>query len=66
MLESITYYNIGGIPFIVYLGIIAIILFIAAAYTGYKNKPIKIHKGLAIGGIVFAAVHFLLAILAYI
>jgi len=66
MLGNITYYNILGLPFIFYLGMIAVILFIAAAYTGYKNKPIKIHKGLAVGGVIFAVIHVLLAILAYI
>jgi len=66
MLENLTYYNILGLPLIFYLGIISITLFIASAYTGYKNKPIKIHKGLAVSAIIFGAIHILLAVLVYI
>jgi hypothetical protein len=66
MLENLTYYNILGLPLIFYLGIISIILFIAAAYAGYKNKPIKIHKGLAVSAVIFAVIHVLLALLVYI
>ena len=66
MLENLTYYNILGLPLIFYLGIISLILFIVAAYTGYKNKPVKIHKSLAVSAVIVGIIHFFLALLIYI
>ncbi len=71
MLQEITYYLIFGIPFIVYLGIITIVIFIITALIAYlkrKNKikiSIKWHFRLAYVSIVLALIHGFLGIMAY-
>jgi len=65
MLNNITYFGIFGIPLIVYGGILTLGFVIATAYTGAKNKPMKVHKALAIVSIILGVIHGLLAILAY-
>ena len=71
MLQEITYHLILGIPFIVYLGIITIFMFmITALLTLLKRKgktKIKInwHFRLAYISIILAIIHGLLGILAY-
>ena len=71
MLQEITYYLIFGIPFIVYLGIITIVMFIITALIALlkrKNKikiSIKWHFRLAYISIILALIHGFLGIMAY-
>ncbi|MBW2992271.1 hypothetical protein KY345_03575 [Candidatus Woesearchaeota archaeon] len=65
VLKNITYFNIFGIPLIAYGGVVTLGFIIATAYTGSKQKPIKVHKTLAGVSIALGAIHGLLAILAY-
>jgi hypothetical protein len=71
VLQELTYYLIFGIPFIVYLGIITIVLFINTALIASmkRRKKIKInikwHYRLAYVSIILALIHGILGILAY-
>jgi tetrahydromethanopterin S-methyltransferase subunit E len=70
-------YNIGyspvfGEPLALWLGLIAMLLFISAAtvmalalHTKIKF-PFKVHIGLAVTGLIVALIHMALAISAYI
>jgi len=70
--QEITYFLIFGIPFIVYLGIITILIFIITALLAYLKRKEKIkisinwHYRLAYISIIFALIHGFLGILAYI
>ncbi|KYC44663.1 MAG: hypothetical protein APG10_01540 [Candidatus Methanofastidiosum methylothiophilum] len=70
MLNQISYYPILGYPLILYLGIIALILFLMAvsistALKGKIKSHFKIHRRIAIISILIALVHGLMGILAY-
>jgi len=71
MLQEITYYLILDIPFIVYLGIITILMFIFTASfallkrKGYIKFSIKWHYRLAYISIILAIIHGFLGIAAY-
>ena len=72
MFNDITYYLIFGLPFIVYLGIITIIMFIITALIALLRRKGKIkisvkwHYRLAYISIVLALIHGFLGITAYI
>ena len=69
VLNNITYYQIFGLPLIVYLGIITILLLITSSLFGaltLKGKmKFKYHKIFAAITIIFALLHGALALLAY-
>jgi hypothetical protein len=71
MLENITYYPIFNIPFIVYIGILTIILLLITASTALLKRKQKIklsikwHYRLAYFSILLGLIHSILAILAY-
>ncbi len=70
MLNEISYYPIFGYPFILYLGLIAVVLFLIAVSisTVFKAKiksHYKVHRQIAIISIVIALLHALMGILAY-
>ena len=71
MFQEITYYLIFGIPFIVYLGIFTIIMFIITALLAFLKRKGKIkisinwHYKLAYISIILALIHGLLGLLAY-
>jgi len=72
MFQEFTYYLIFGMPFIVYLGILTIFMFIVtASIASLKRKgkiklSIKWHYNLAYVSIILALIHGILGILAYI
>lgn len=72
LVHDIAYYLIFGIPFIVYIGIITLIIFILTAglailkRKGKINYPIKWHFWLAYLAILLAFIHGILGILLYI
>ena len=72
MLQEITYYMIFGMPFIVYIGIITILLFLITATLALlkrKNKikiSIKWHYILAFISIIFGIIHGILGFISYI
>jgi hypothetical protein len=62
MLTKITYYQIFGISFITYLGILALLLFAATALVAIRNKKgsrlfFKWHHRLAVISIIVALTH---------
>ena len=63
--NEIAYYNILGIPLLVYLGGITITLLILTAIAGYllhRGKiKFKIHRNFVIATITFAVIHGFLA-----
>jgi hypothetical protein len=71
MFQEITYFLIFGIPFIVYLGIVTIIMFIITALLALLKKKVKIkisikwHYRLAYISIILALIHGILGISAY-
>jgi hypothetical protein len=65
MLNSITFFPVFGIPLIVYGGIVTFGFFMAVAYTGATQKPIKVHKTLAAIAVALGLVHGLLGILSF-
>jgi len=72
MFQEITYYMFFGIPFIVYLGIITILMFIATATLAVLKRKGKIkysiqwHYRLAYLSILLGIVHSILGISIYI
>ncbi len=71
MLYQIAYYPIFGYPFILHLGLIALILFLIAVSisTLFKRRVknhFKIHRLIAAISIVFALVHGILGLLIYL
>ena len=71
MFQEVTYYLIFGIPFIVYLGIITILMFIITASIALLRRKGKIkisvywHYRLAYISIILALIHGFLGISAY-
>jgi len=73
MLLKIIYLNILGLPFIAWLGIITLLLFIFTAFIAYFNTrginkwPItyKMHIIMAIIAIILAITHGILGIIIY-
>jgi uncharacterized membrane protein len=71
MFQEITYHLIYGIPFIVYLGIVTIIMFIITALLAFLKRKGRIkmsinwHYRLAIISIVLGLIHGILGISAY-
>ncbi|MFH0711413.1 MAG: hypothetical protein V1944_02445 [Candidatus Aenigmatarchaeota archaeon] len=72
MLAEITYYQINGIPLIVYLGILTLISFLFTASISVLNKrrinkiPFKWHSRMAAISIILTIIHGSLGILAYL
>jgi len=71
MLQDITYYLIFGIPFIAYLGIITIVMFVLTALfallkrKGKTKISIQWHFRLAYISIILGIIHGILGITAY-
>jgi hypothetical protein len=71
MFQEITYYLIFGIPFIVYLGVVTIFMFIITASLALLKRKGKIkisinwHYRLAYISIILGLIHGFLGILAY-
>jgi uncharacterized membrane protein len=71
VLNNITYFPIAGIPFIVYLGIITLIIFLFTAAIaimnrrGYNKIPMVWHFRFAYVSIALAILHGILGLLAY-
>lgn len=71
MLQEITYYLIFGIPFIVYLGVITVIMFVSTALLALLKRKGKIkisihwHYRLAFLSIILGIFHGVLGIIAY-
>jgi len=69
---DITYYRIFGVPFIVYLGLITLFIFIFTAGLAILkrkvkiNYPIKWHFWLSYVAIILGMIHGILGILTYI
>jgi hypothetical protein len=72
MLNEISYYLIFGLPFIIYLGILVILMMILTALIAILRKKNKIkisvfwHYRLAYITIILGVIHGLLGLLAYI
>ena len=71
MLNQISYYPIFGYPFILYLGVMALILFLIAVsistiFKGKIKSHFKTHRAVAIISILIALIHGLMGILAYL
>ncbi|MFC2154041.1 hypothetical protein ACFLRC_00980 [Candidatus Altiarchaeota archaeon] len=72
MLSQIAYYEIFGLPLIVYGGIVTIISLLITASIPILNKkgktsiPIQWHTRMAIITIVLALIHGLLGVISYI
>ncbi len=72
MFQEITYYMIFGIPFIIYLGIITILMFITTATLAVLKRKGKIkysiqwHYRLAYLSILLGVIHSILGISIYI
>lgn len=70
--ESIVYFSILGIPFIVHLGIITLFIFILTACLailkrrGKVKYPLKLHIWLAYLAIILGIIHGILGLLIYI
>lgn len=72
MLQEISYFLIGGIPFVVYLGIVAFLLFFITGMIALLRKKgktkisVQWHFWFAYAALVVGAIHLLLGILSYI
>lgn len=72
MFQEITYYLIGGIPFIVYLGILAFGLFmVTALIASLRRKKIitlsvNWHIRFAYLSLLIGIIHVVLGLLAYV
>jgi DMSO/TMAO reductase YedYZ heme-binding membrane subunit len=72
MFEGISFYLIGGIPFIVYLGIVVFILFFITGLLmmlrrrGKTKISAKWHFRLAYLALVLGGIHLILGVFAYI
>ena len=72
MFQEISYYLIGGIPFVVYLGVVVFILFCITGMIATLRKrgrtkiSVQWHVRLAYLSIILGAVHLLLGIFSYI
>ncbi len=72
MFQEISYYLIGGIPFVVYLGIVVFFLFFITGLIavfrkkGKTNISVQWHFRLAYLSIALGAIHLILGIFSYI
>jgi uncharacterized metal-binding protein len=72
MFQEISYYLIGGIPLVVYLGIIVFILFILTALIAVLRKKgktkvsVQWHYRFAFLSIALGTIHLILGIFSYI
>jgi hypothetical protein len=72
VLENISYFNIAGIPFIVYLGAVALVFMLMAGFFGYNSLKnpgkykFKWHYRFAMISLIFAVLHGGMALLTYI
>jgi D-alanyl-lipoteichoic acid acyltransferase DltB (MBOAT superfamily) len=72
MFQEISFYSIGGIPFIVHLGIIAFLLFVITALIALLRKKgktkisVKWHFWLAYLALLLGGIHLVLGIFSYI
>jgi uncharacterized membrane protein len=72
MLQEISYYLIFGLPFILYLGIIVILMLFITSLIAYLRKKgktkisVQWHYRFAYITIILALVHGLLGLLAYL
>lgn len=72
MLTDIAYYQIGGRPLVVYIGLLAIVLFLITLVIG-RFRPVlfgrrlgtPVHKTFAGISVGIALIHVILAISAY-
>jgi hypothetical protein len=69
-LAQLAYYNIMGLPVVAYVGMTTLLLVVIVGIVGFMVLKGKIsfswHKWLAITAIVFAFVHAVLAMSAYL
>lgn len=71
MVGKFAYFQILGLPVVMYLGISALTLFLTAAvlgvlmHKGIVAIPVKTHKLFAVSGIIVALIHGTLAMLSY-
>jgi len=72
MISSLAYSPIFGIPAVAYGGLTTLILLLITAYIGHSimsgqgKFSIKIHMGLAITTIIFAALHAFFVLSRYL
>jgi hypothetical protein len=72
MFQEITFYLIGGIPFIVYLGVVTFLMFFLTATIAFLKRRGKIklavhwHFRLAYISLVLGAFHLILGVSAYL
>ena len=72
MFQEISYYLIGGLPLIVYLGLVVFLLFFLTALIAFLRKKgktkisVQWHFRLAYLSIVLGSVHLILGIFSYI
>ena len=72
MISSFAYQPIAGLPLVAYLGIATLVLLLSTGAVGYLNFrgdtriPFKWHPRLAKTTILFAIVHAILALSAYL
>lgn len=72
MLTNITYYYLGGLPLIAYLGMLTLICFLFTTYIAVMNKkgnnkiPLVWHFRLAKISIALAVLHGLFGLLSYL
>jgi hypothetical protein len=72
MFQEITFYLIGGIPFIVYLGILTFFLFFTTGMIailrrkGKTKIPVQWHFRLAYLSLIIGGIHLILGASAYI
>ena len=71
MFDSVSYYLILGVPFVVYLGIIAVVLFIGTALflvIPKKKSPVMFqwHRWVAFIALAVGIIHAFLGVMLYI
>ena len=72
MFQELSYYLIGGIPFVVYLGVVVFLLFFITGMIAFLRKKGKIktavqwHFRLAYLALLLGSIHLILGIFSYI
>jgi hypothetical protein len=72
MIRDIAYSPIAGLPFVVWLGLTSMALFLAAATIMALNRftkvrvPVKWHPRFAVTALLIAIIHMILALSAYL
>ena len=71
MFDSVSYYLILGLPFVVYLGIFAVVLFIGTALflvIPKKKSPVMFrwHRWVAFIALVVGVIHAFLGVMLYL